>query len=519
MSVKSTTSRPWPLLGAGLFLIAAWGCASVPSARPSPAPPAPFPFSRLADSVVASPPLHRAHWGILVYDPEDRRALYEWNGERHFVPASNEKLWPTATALHLLGPDFRYRTPVWAVGLDLGAGVARALVVVGRGDPTFSSRFHPGDWAVLDSLAFRVRAYGVRRVTGPLVVDASAFDEAIIPGTWTFGNLNTTSAPPTGAFAVGEGIFQIRAAPGPAPGTPGLVQAEAPAGLVPLLNRTITTEADSSPPRLEIRRGPWNDTVEVRGEIPANAGPRTLRVPMTDPVRFAAHALAEALQKQGVVLEGGVQVVRTPEEAMVFKEGRLQEGEVPSPMQELTVWESPPLREIVANILGPSQNWMAEQLVRTLGVERGERGSWREGIRVMTEFLVGTVGIDSTALVLQDGSGMSHQNLVTPRAVVQLLDFARRAPWGEDFRAALAAPGKPGTLSNRLLPLQGRLEGKTGTLSSVNALSGYLRTAEGRELIFSILSNASGLGSGPVVSAIDRLVAALADGGDAGRSP
>lgn len=519
MPVRRPSYRASLMSGGGLFLMTAWACASAPAGPPSAPVPLSFPFSRLADSVVANPPLHRAHLGIVVFDPVGQRTLYEWNGERHFVPASNEKLWPTAAALHLLSPDFRYRTPVRALGLDARSGVARALVVVGQGDPTFSSRFHPGDWAVLDSLARRVQAQGVKTVTGPLVVDASAFDDATIPGTWTLGNLNTPSAPPTGAFAVAEGIFQIRVSPGTVPGAPGSVVAEAPPGLIPIRNGTITTEADSAPPRLEVRRGPWSDTVEVRGRIPAGAGPRTLRVPMTDPVRFAAHALAEALARQGVLLEGGVRVVRSPEEAKALREGRLQEEDPPSPIAELTVWESPPLREIVANILAPSQNWMAEQLVRTLGAERGERGSWREGIRVTMEFLVGAVGIDSTALVLQDGSGMSHQNLVTPRAVVQLLNFARSAPWGGDFRAALAAPGKPGTLSNRLVPLQGRLEGKTGTLNSVNALSGYLRTGGGRELIFSILSNASGLGGGPVVAAIDLLVTALAEGWEGGGPP
>jgi D-alanyl-D-alanine carboxypeptidase/D-alanyl-D-alanine-endopeptidase (penicillin-binding protein 4) len=182
------------------------------------------------------------------------------------------------------------------------------------------------------------------------------------------------------------------------------------------------------------------------------------------------------------------------------------------PVQEVAAWTSPPLSEIVHNILAPSQNWIAEQLLRTLGAEGRGTGSWRDGIAVETDFLVDVVGIDSAALRLNDGSGMSPQNLVTPRAVVRLLEYARTAPWGLVFREGMATPGKPGTLSSRLPHLEGRLWGKTGTLNSVNALSGYVVTRDGRELIFSILSNASGLGSRPVVDAIDRMVTALADG-------
>lgn len=233
---------------------------------------------------------------------------------------------------------------------------------------------------------------------------------------------------------------------------------------------------------------------------------------MTDPVVFAAHALADALCSRGIAIDGAVRVVRDSAEAAALREGRLDATAAALPVREVAAWSSPPLSVIVKNILQPSQNWIAEQLLRTLGAEKRGRGSWHEGIAVEMEFLVRTVGIDSTALGFNDGSGMSPQNLVTPHAIVQLLDHARTASWGPTFRDALTGPGRPGTLSNRLPQLAGRLTGKTGTLNSVNALSGYVRTHDGRELIFSIMSNASGLGGGPVVTAIDLIVETLANG-------
>lgn len=490
-----------------LIALGVAGCARNPA--PAPVQPQRFDFARVADSVVATPPLQRAHLGIMVYDPATRRVLYDHNAQRRFVPASNQKFWPTATALHELGVDFRYRTPL--IGIDVRDGSARALVVVGRGDPTLSARFHRADHAVLAWLADSVAAAGISHITGDLIVDASAFDGAIIPGAWTFGNLNGTSAPPTGAFVVAEGLFRVGVTAGAAEGEPVRVEPAAPAGVVPVLNRAITA-AEGARVSVSTSRGPWSDTLRVTGGIAIGGEGQNLRLPMTDPVRFTAHAFADALRARGIAIDGMVRIVTDPAEAAAVRNGHIDGASLALPVREITAWTSPPMSEIVAAILGPSQNWMAEQLVRTLGAERGTIGSWNAGLGVQRRFLFGAVGIDSAALRMNDGSGMSPQNLVTPEAVVQLLDYARTAPWGAVFRSAMAKPNQPGTLSGRLRALEGRVEGKTGTLNSVNALSGYVRTRDGRELIFSILSNASGLGSGPVVEAIDKLVLTLAEG-------
>jgi serine-type D-Ala-D-Ala carboxypeptidase/endopeptidase (penicillin-binding protein 4) len=500
-----------------ILLLAIAGCAR--TAAPVAPQPRPFDFAHIADSIIASPPLDRAHLGIMVYDPATRRVLYEHNADRRFVPASNQKYWPTATALHELGAEYRYRTRVLGVGFDAGAGSADAVIVVGRGDPTLSNRFLGDDHTALEWIADSIAAAGVRRITGDLIIDASWFDAAIIPGTWTFGNLNSTSAPPTGAFAAAEGLFRVTIEPGSMAGEPATIRVTAPAGMVPLLNGVTTVPAAVPQPAgapvapgvpaasvvttgTSITRGPWNDTLRVAGSIAQGAEARQLRVPMTDPVRFTAHVLADALRARGIVIGGNVRIVSDAAEAERIRSG--------DRVRELTAWTSPPMSEIVAAILKPSQNWIAEQVVRTLGAERGGEGSWRAGVEVQNSFLFGTVGIDSAALRLQDGSGMSHQNLVTPRAIVQVLDYARTAPWGATFRAGLAMPGQPGTLSSRLTHLEGRLAGKTGTLSNVNALSGYITTRDGRELIFVIISNASGLPGNTVVAAMDVMVNALA---------
>jgi D-alanyl-D-alanine carboxypeptidase/D-alanyl-D-alanine-endopeptidase (penicillin-binding protein 4) len=168
------------------------------------------------------------------------------------------------------------------------------------------------------------------------------------------------------------------------------------------------------------------------------------------------------------------------------------------------------MAEIVPAILEPSQNWMTEQLVHTLGAERGTEGSWEEGFRVKQEFFTDSVGVDSLDLRYRDGSGLSAYNLVTPRALVEILGYMRTTENGPLYRSAMAEPGEEGTLRRRLPELEGRVFAKTGTITWVNSLSGYLVTDGGRELIFSILSNGSGLSSSVVRRGIDEIVEAAA---------
>ena len=173
--------------------------------------------------------------------------------------------------------------------------------------------------------------------------------------------------------------------------------------------------------------------------------------------------------------------------------------------------ESPPLSELIAGILKPSQNWMTEQLIRTLGAELGEEGSWSEGIVVISEFLTEVVGIDSLDISPRDGSGLSAYNLVTPRALVRILQYLSSNQNNGTYRSALATPREEdSTLQERLSGLEGRVFAKTGTISNVNSLSGYLTRDDGSEVIFSILSNGSGLPSGQVRDAIDDIVRILA---------
>jgi len=511
---------------------AAWGAAlagtlALAACAPAPSRPAPrrATLAEVVDSIANSPPLDRTHWGVEVYDPASGRTLLALNPERHFIPASNMKLVVTAVGLAELGPDYRYRTELSARRAP-GDTIAELLVIAGRGDPTWSDRFHENPWAPADSLADSVALAGIRRVRGELVVDASYFDRELVHPTWEVGDLDFDYAAPVAAFAVEEGTFRYEVAPGAAAGEPARVTALTPPGAVLIVNRLVT-DTPGARRRIEVSRRVGSDTLTLVGSVPLGAAPDTLRLAVGDPAAYAGRVLMAALEARGIEVEGGVRVVYDSLEAAALRTGSASADAavdsataVPgardrgTPLVPVASWTSAPLAEIVAAILKPSQNWIAEMLLKTLGAERGKGGSWPAGLEVERRYLFDVVGIDSGAVVLRDASGLSAQNLLAPRAIVRLLEHARRMPWGPVYRAALAVPGEAdGTLERRLVGLEGRLFAKTGTIAHVNSLSGYLTTASGRELIFSILSNASGRPAAEVRRAIDAIVNTAADQG------
>jgi D-alanyl-D-alanine carboxypeptidase/D-alanyl-D-alanine-endopeptidase (penicillin-binding protein 4) len=479
---------------AASFILA--GCASAP-ARPGSGRE--LSLGEVIDSVTSTAPLDRTHWGIAVYDPDGREWRVRVNADRHFVPASNTKLVVATAALALLGPEYRYRTAVYAAGRD--ADSVRGLLVVGSGDPTWSARFHESAFTVVDSLAAVVVDAGIRRITGGIVIDATRFADEPVHGTWEVGDLPSNFAPPIDAFAIGEGTFGVVITPGARPGDRAAVTTLGPAGLQPLVASILTDTARARERRVAdyLDR---TDAVHLTGTIAAGR-PDTLHFAVTDPAAYAGRALEHALRLRGIEVQGGTRVVRDTVDAVIMAAALQDDGSA------IASVVSPPLREIVAGILQPSQNWIAEQLLKSLAAERTGRGSWDAGIEEESRWLIEQAGVDSTAFFLRDASGLSAQNLLAPAAIVRILDHARGQPWAADLRAALPAPGmKEGTLENRLAGYENRVRAKTGSITNVNSLSGYL--TGNRELIFSIMTNGSGVSAAAVRRGIDRIVQALA---------
>lgn len=478
-----------------LLLATLTACAPATSAGPASSRG----FAAVIDSVIVTPPLQHVQWGVLVVDAESGRPLYAHEAQQNHIPASNTKLVVTAVALGTLGPDWRYATE-----LRTGNG-GRTLVVRGRGDPTLSKRFFGEPFAALDSLArLTARRLGVNALTGvaavvdTLIVDASLFPGPVIPDVWEVGDLPWRYAPPTGAFGVEEGNFVFVVSPGAEVGAPAAWNVPGTDAQPVVVD--VTTDTAVARTRLSIDYLDHADTVFVSGFIGLGASPDTSILSVTNAEEFAARAFAEALRRASIGV-GAIRVVRDTAEA-----ARLEAATTP-----LLTHSSPPMSDIVAAILQPSQNWIAEQVLRTLGAEYRGRGTWDAGLAVERDYLVQRAGVDSLAFALYDGSGMAPRNVLAPEAIVAILAHARVQPWAGVYRRAMAQPGlHDSTLESRLEALEGRLFAKTGMISNVNTLSGYLVADNGRELLFSIMTNGTGQSSAPVRAAADRIVEAIA---------
>lgn len=477
-----------------------------PALSQTGAPPAAQGTARCAlecriDRVVDGAPFHRAQWGIEVRDVATGETLYARNAGRHFIPASNLKLVVAAAASHLLGPEFRVRTGVYATGPVEDGTVRGDLVLYGRGDPTLSARYAATRTAALEALGDSLWARGVRRVAGGVIADESHWDSAQARGDWEAYDLRWWYAAPVGALGFNDNAIDFRVAPGARVGAPARISAEPRTDFYRFENRTTTVTA-GRPHTLDFNRVPGTNRVYAYGEIPLGTAPRTESFAVVDPARYTGTMFRDALERRGIDVERTE--VRTVSDPAASATGKAR------PLAEIA---SPPLARWIDPILLTSQNWFAEQLLWALGRETRGEGSWEAGIAAETEFLTRVVGIDSTAFVLRDGSGLSAGNLITPHALVQLLLWARQSPSGALVRQALPVAGGTGSLRARLTDLSGRVAAKTGYIGNVDSLSGYVTLADGREVAVSIIANASGIPSSRMKDAIDEVVRAVAAAG------
>jgi serine-type D-Ala-D-Ala carboxypeptidase/endopeptidase (penicillin-binding protein 4) len=461
---------------------------------------------RLAQ-LIDVPPFDRAAWGI--YAVDDRgRVLYQRNADRFFVPASNTKLVATAAAVALLPADYRVRTSLYANGAVTAGVLQGDLVLYGRGDPTFSERCYGVDtlapgacdstFTALDAIADSLRAQGLRRVTGKLVGDGSYFEPTLIHPGWNAFDLNAWYAAPVSGLGFHDNSADFTITPGDAVDRPPVITWAPDLGLVGFENRARTGPADSSSTIDEsFYRKPGTWEIWAQGRVALGRTPWTVSVALPDPSLYAARALAFALQRQGISVEGGA---ASTTDSLAYRAARAQ--------PPLVEYRGRPLGDIIFPILSTSQNWFAEMLLKILGRELGGEGSWDAGLDVERRFLVDSVRLDSTAFALQDGSGLAAGNLVTPRAFVQLLAYVRRHPNRAPFLAALPRPGQPGTLLNRFVgtPFERRVLAKTGSIDRVNSLSGYIERADGRTITFCVQANSHAVPYSRMLARIDSVV-------------
>ena len=427
-------------------------------------------------------------WGVMVVSLTHGDTIYALNAGEPMQPASTMKLMTTALAFERLGPDHQLRTLVLRDGpLTADGTVQGNLILRGTGDPAFSGRYLPGGpSAPVDVLAELVAGAGVRRVTGSIIGDATAFEARTIPAGWKDSYLHLSYAAPFSALSINENVVWITIEPG-SRGGPAKVTWDPMTSGVPLVNSVSTRGGGGS--AVSVIRRP-SGGYEARGWIGAGSGQRRLQMVIDDPAPFTTGAFREALLRRGIPVGGGIVLGPTPDGAQAV-------AELPSP----------PIARMVAAMNRESINHYAEQLFRNAARGRAGRalGSAETGDAALREFLTSRVGVSSSAIIATDGSGLSLMDRVTPRAMTRLLAYANDAPWSSAFHASLPVAGESELLRNRMKfsPAQGNLHAKTGTTDTVIALAGYTTAEDGEIIAFTFLYN--GRDRWNAKAAIDRI--------------
>jgi len=462
---------------------------------------------------------------VLIVNPRTGDTLYSHNAGKLFLPASNQKILTGAVALAQLGPEFRFRTtfaarrPSAGLGGPAAGGTASPLVaggvlygdlvVIGRGDPTVSDHVFGDAMVPLRAAADSLAARGVRRVAGRLVRGGDAFPDANYGFGWAWDDFDFAYSAGVDELLFNEGFATIRvrgaAAPGGAPAVavgptpiyPSVVQ-QARTGPVPPAGAPGSRPRNSLDAAWATGLYAFQNGVVLTGEIaPDDSATVEVAYPYVA-VGYLA-ALQQGLRDRGIEVPAGLDAFgRVPSDSLAA-------------LPPLFSTLSPPLREILPIMEKPSQNQVAEVLFKTLGLEGTGVGSADSGRRVVERQLVAW-GAAPDGFAVRDGSGLSRHDYVSPETLVRVLDAMRKHEHFPLFYDALPIAGVDGTIRSRMTgtPAQGNVHAKTGTIDKARSLSGYVTTADGRRLIFSMLSNNHTVPTREVDRVVDAAMARLA---------
>jgi serine-type D-Ala-D-Ala carboxypeptidase/endopeptidase (penicillin-binding protein 4) len=483
----------------------------------------------------------RGEWGALVMDAESGEILYQRNADRYFVPASNMKLLTTALALAKLGSGYRFRTTLETRGTISADGTITGDVgLIGRGDPNLSNRKFPyvdkeefdgSPTRVLEELADAILARGIKSIAGDIVGDDSYFPRERYPSGWEIDDMVWEYGAAISAIVVDDNTVRLTLTAGLTGGEPVLA-AVAPATPDFVIVNRVATSAAGLKSDLTLVREPGTNVVTVTGTLPAGSTPRTLVLAIQEPAQHAATLLKDLLEARGVHVSGiaravhdeGVVVVAstavTPTAVVPTADASISDvsnsnaARTATPVTPVVLAEhvSVPLSDSVKLVNKISQNLHTEMYLRTTA---RQSGAWKtsEELAKYPESFYGEAGIAAGDVVQADGSGLSRHDLVTPRALVTMLNYAQKQPWFGVYYDSLPVAGVDGTLEDRMRSTAavGRIHAKSGSLEHVRTRSGYAETASGRRLIFSFLGNNQPGKGHEATDVLDGLCVALAE--------
>ena len=441
------------------------------------------------DAQIQQPRFDAASWGIAVVSLDTGRTLYTHDADRLLQPASTAKLYTAAVVLDTIGTDYRIPTQLLATRQVARGRLEGPLILHGMGDPTLGTPGTNMDWA--DQLAAQLAADGVHEVQGDLIADDSYFQGPQTGSGWEARDLQSWFAVPASALSVQENVAELTVTPAKAPGQPALLRFDPPGALARVDNHLVTGARDTRSD-INLYRAPGAATLHAFGTINQDAAPQTFKLAIGDPAWYAGTRLREALQRHDVQIHGNLRVRHWPEQNDVGLDKAVVLAQV----------LSPPVMEILERGLKRSQNLYLQNLLQITGVKAhaeaeqagdpptGFLSSDAWGIRAL-DGLLERIGIAPGMAQIEDGAGLSRQDLSTAHAMVQLLSYLADQPYGQTLRDALPVAGVDGTLEWRMrnTAAADNVYAKTGSMTHVRCLVGYVTTASGEHLAFAIMLN------------------------------
>ena len=511
-----------------LALLALSGCVKVPPivAAPTSSPTLPsprFPPGHVLSTargealhadlarIFAAPEVDHALWAVTIQSMETGEVFYSLNPRKLVMPASAMKIITTAVAAEQLGWDYRYETRLLASGPVEHNRLHGDLIVRGSGDPTINAR--NGDHAgVFEAWADQLRAAGINAIDGRIIGDDDAFDDEGLVEGWAWEDLASGFATPGGALQHHENVVELVLHAGSVPGAPVSIEIQpAGSGLV-VVNHVLTSPTDGDV-TVGRRRLPGQRTLELTGWVPVGTEAFTLTASVDNPTEFFVRALRATLVSKGIEVNGAAVDIDTIAAPLHPDEADDQSASpVPDSTDHVLVSHvSPPLSDMAMVLMKMSQNLYAETLLKTVGASStpGTTEAGREAVRaVLTSW-----GIAPHEYIIADGSGLSRYNYVSAEVLVKIL----RRMHSDDrhaaaFEATLPIAGRDGTLINRMKGTlaEGNVRAKTGSMSNVRALAGYVTTRDDELLAFSMLANNFHVPQGTIDDLMDRAVERLA---------
>jgi D-alanyl-D-alanine carboxypeptidase/D-alanyl-D-alanine-endopeptidase (penicillin-binding protein 4) len=468
-----------------------------------PASPALQPENSLQDlqrdlgDIFNDPNFSNAFWGVCVQSLETGQYYFRLNDARSFLPASNLKLFTAAEALSLLGPDFHYTTELLTTGKLSEHSVHGDLIIRGSGDPTIGAyNLDQGSspLTVFNAWADSLHRMGVTKIEGNIVGDDTYFTDQLYPLGWAIEDLPYYYAMQSSALSFAENQITVTVRPGATTGDKVRYEI-VPATKYVVVENNATTKADSLVRRLstgidsviatgsttiEVVRATGSNAITITGQIPRSGAVVTEQLSVENPTLYAATVLRETLEARGIRVVGTSMSAQDLEKRIPYLKARV-----------LAQHASPPVADIVRLMNKQSDNMYAEQLFRTVAKEQRGEGSWTKGVEVMKEFL-SNAGIVPDRLAIYDGSGLSRMDLIAPIHMVTLLrNIYQQKKLFPVFFNSLPIMGVDGTIAHRLTDTkaQGNVHAKTGFLTGVRSISGYLTTRDNELLAFSIIGN------------------------------